>query len=190
MAVIRHFWDAAASLDPVASELDEACRFPICEPVVLQQLWTDAGLGEVTVRAIEVPTVFTDFDDYWTPFLDGQGPAPHYAMSLTDERRQALRELLRIRLPAGPDGSIALTARVWAVRGTAHHPVVLVGVPRLQPDAVAPGRSAATAAEPICALSAPGASPIGQHVLVAGAGPGLTIASPEIRFAATECRWW
>lgn len=62
MAVIRHFWDAAACLDPVASELDEGRRFPICEPVVLQQLWTDAGLGEVTVRAIEVPTVFTDCD--------------------------------------------------------------------------------------------------------------------------------
>jgi hypothetical protein len=69
------------------------------------------------VQAIEVPTVFADFDDYWRPFLGGQGPAPGYAMSLTEERRGALRDLLRTRLPSGPDGSVPLTARAWAVRG-------------------------------------------------------------------------
>jgi SAM-dependent methyltransferase len=118
MAMMRHFWDAAADLDPAAAELDEGPRFPLCRPEALRQLWVDAGLDPVTVRAIDIPTVFADFDDYWTPFLGGQGPAPSYAMSLSEERRQALRELLRDRLPAGPDGSISLTARAWAVRGT------------------------------------------------------------------------
>lgn len=112
MAVIRHFWDAAIALDPAAAELDEGRRFPLCQPDTLRDLW--AGLHEVTVRAIEVPAVFADFDDYWTPFLGGQGPAPAYAMSLTEEHRRALREELRTRLP---DGSITLTARAWAVRG-------------------------------------------------------------------------
>ena len=79
----------------------------------------DAGLDHVRVRAIEVPTVFADFDDYWRPFLGGQGPAPSYVMSLTSRHRRALENLLRVRLPAGPDGSIPLTARAWAVRGTA-----------------------------------------------------------------------
>jgi hypothetical protein len=73
----------------------------------------------VTVRSIEVPTVFADFDDYWRPFLGGQGPAPAYAMSLTEQHRDALRDLLRDQLPSGPDGSIRLTAKAWAVRGTA-----------------------------------------------------------------------
>jgi hypothetical protein len=63
--------------------------------------------------------VFTSFDDFWTPFLGGQGPAPAYAMSLTQHDREALRDLLRERLPAGRDGTIALAARAWAVRGTA-----------------------------------------------------------------------
>jgi SAM-dependent methyltransferase len=117
MAMMRHFWDAAAELDPAAAELDEGRRFPLCRPESLRQLWADAGLDAVMVRAIDVPTVFADFDDYWTPFLGGQGPAPGYAMSLTEEQRQALRELLRDRLPAGPGGSIPLTARAWAVRG-------------------------------------------------------------------------
>jgi len=119
MAVIRQFWDAAVALDPAAAELDEATRFPLCRPEPLRTLWTDAGLSAVAVEAIEVPTVFADFDDYWTPFLGAQGPAPGYAMSLTEERRSALRDLLRRRLPASPDGSIPLTARAWAVRGTA-----------------------------------------------------------------------
>ncbi len=66
-----------------------------------------------------MPTLFSDFDDYWAPFLGGQGPAPGYAMSLTDDRRRALRDLLHDRLPAGPDGSVPLTARAWAIRGTA-----------------------------------------------------------------------
>ena len=119
MEMMRYFWAAAAALDPAAADLDEGPRFPLCRPEPLGQLWTDSGLINVTVRSIDVPTVFTDFDDYWRPFLGGQGPAPGYAMSLTAEHRDALRERLRADLPAGPDGSIALSARAWAVRGTA-----------------------------------------------------------------------
>jgi SAM-dependent methyltransferase len=118
MAMMRYFWDSAATLDPAAAELDEGRRFPLCRPEPLRELWADAGLDEVTVHAIDVPTVFADFDDYWGPFLGGQGPGPGYAMSLTGANRRALRDLLRDRLPSGPDGSIPLTARAWAVRGT------------------------------------------------------------------------
>lgn len=119
MAMMQHLWDAAAALDPAAAELDEGRRFPLCRPEPLAALWTGAGLDRVQVQAIEVPTVFADFDDYWTPFLGGQGPAPGYVMSLTREHRDALRELLRARLPTDRDGTVALTARAWAIRGTA-----------------------------------------------------------------------
>jgi SAM-dependent methyltransferase len=117
MAMIRYFWDAASALDPGAATLDEGRRFPLCRPEPLRELWTEAGFDSVTVRSLEIDTVFADFDDYWTPFLGGQGPAPAYAMSLTEEHRDALRDLLRGSLPTGPDGTIALTARAWAVRG-------------------------------------------------------------------------
>jgi len=117
MAMMRYFWDAATTLDSAAVELDEGRRFPMCRPEPLCQLWTDAGLDEVAAQAIEVPMVLVDFADYWTPFLGGQGPAPAYVAALTDERRNALRDLLRARLPANPDGSIPLTAKAWAVRG-------------------------------------------------------------------------
>jgi hypothetical protein len=72
----------------------------------------------VVVRAIEVPTTFRDFDDYWSPFLGGQGPAPSYVASLDEDRRETLRERVRSVLPATADGSIPLTARAWAVRGS------------------------------------------------------------------------
>jgi SAM-dependent methyltransferase len=117
MAMMRHFWDAATSLDRVAADLEEGLRFPLCRPEPLHDLWAGAGLEGVTVRAVDVPTVFAGFDDYWQPFLGGQGPAPAYVMSLPEDDRRALRDLLAARLPTAPDGSVPLVARAWAVRG-------------------------------------------------------------------------
>ena len=117
MQLMRRFWDAAAALDPHAATLDEARRFPICHPAALGSLFRGARLQNVETRAIDVPTRFADFDDYWRPFLGGQGPAPTYAMGLTEERRAALRERIRGALPVAADGSIDLIARAWAVRG-------------------------------------------------------------------------
>jgi SAM-dependent methyltransferase len=117
MQLMRYFWDAAVALDSTAEALDEGKRFSLCAPEPLAQLFTGAGLRDVETRAIDVPTVFRDFDDYWTPFLSGQGPAPGYAMSLGEQRRAKLRESLRSRLPVASDGSIPLIARAWAVKG-------------------------------------------------------------------------
>ena len=69
------------------------------------------------VRAIDAPTPFRDFEDYWTPFLGGQAPAPGYCVSLAEEKRAALRERIRAKLPFGRDGSLKLVARAWAVKG-------------------------------------------------------------------------
>jgi SAM-dependent methyltransferase len=118
MQMLRQFWDAASDVDPLAAAMEEGQRFPLCRPEPLADLWHGAGLPAVTVAAIDVPTVFADFDDYWRPFLGGQGPAPSYVAALPEGRRAALRELLRSRLPAQDDGSIRLTARAWAVQGT------------------------------------------------------------------------
>ena len=117
MELLRHFWDAAVEVNPQAAALDEGRRFPICAPDRLEALFGAAGLREVAATAIDEPTVFRDFTDYWSPFLGGQGPAPGYAISVTEAERTALRELLRRRLPTQADGSIRLVARAWAVKG-------------------------------------------------------------------------
>ncbi len=118
IGLIRRFWDAAVALDPSARDVDEGRRFAaFSRPETLVDLLHGAGLREVESCAIGVPTLFRHFDDYWTPFLGGQGPAPGYAMSLSEDRRVALRERLRADLPVAADGSISLFARAWGVRG-------------------------------------------------------------------------
>lgn len=118
MELMRYFWDAAVALKPENRELDEGVRFPVCQPAALTQLFEQAGLKNVACQALDIPTRFADFDDYWQPFLGGQFPAPDYAMSLGERDRSALRERIREALPTGADGSIELIARSWAVQGT------------------------------------------------------------------------
>jgi SAM-dependent methyltransferase len=117
MQLMRAFWDSAGALDSRAKELDEGVRFPLCRPDPLWELFAGVGLVDVRVRPIDVATRFRNFDDYWTPFLGGQGPAPGHAMSLSEDRRGELREHIRVRLPYAADGSIPLIARAWAVQG-------------------------------------------------------------------------
>jgi SAM-dependent methyltransferase len=117
MQLMRRFWDAAIALNPTARDLDEGLRFPVCGPEPLRTLFVSAGLRDVATEAIDVPTVFENFDDYWSPFLGGQGPAPGYCMKLPEGDRIALRERIRTSLPADRDGKIRLIARAWAVKG-------------------------------------------------------------------------
>ena len=117
MELIRGFWGAAVALDAAAAALDEGKRFPLCTRPALAGLFETAGLGAIEARAIEAPAVFRDFEDYWEPFLSGEGPAPGYCASLREDQRVALRESLRRMLPAAPDGTITLTVRAWAARG-------------------------------------------------------------------------
>jgi SAM-dependent methyltransferase len=118
MEFLRHFWDAAAAVDPAARALDEGKRFPLCHPDALTSLFHRVDLVDVRCDAIEFPTTFTNFRDYWEPFLGGTGPAPSYVASLDADRRAVLSRKLEERLPRGADGTIALRARAWAVRGT------------------------------------------------------------------------
>ena len=117
MEMIRYFWDAAVELNPAVTELDEARRFPICQPGALRELMSNAGVNRLEIEAVDVPTIFRDFEDYWSPFLQGQGPAPGYVASLAESARDQLRAELHRRLPEASNGSIALLARAWAVRG-------------------------------------------------------------------------
>jgi len=116
---MRAFWNAATALDPNALDLTEDRRFPFCTRDGLVELAERAGLAAVRCTAIEMPTVFKDFDDYWRPFTLGAGPAPGYCMNLDSESRQRLKEKLYGSLPRGADGSIPLKARAWAIKAVA-----------------------------------------------------------------------
>lgn len=117
MQMMRRFWDAAVATCGADDVPDEASRFPLCAPEPLRSLWRDAGLVDLEVRAVEIPTRFSDFDDYWQPFLGGQGAAPTWLAGRAPHEQDTIRDRLQRELPHRPDGSIHLTATAWAVKG-------------------------------------------------------------------------
>lgn len=116
MQFLRHFWDAAFEIDEASAALDEGRKFTVCRPERLERVFGAAGFSGITTWAIDIPTRFRDFDDYWRPFLGGTGPASGFVVGLDEAHRAALRERLRAMLPIAADGSIELIARAWAVR--------------------------------------------------------------------------
>ncbi len=114
---LRRFWDEAVALDSEAADLDEGRRFPLCQPETLKALVLGASLRDVTVGTLKIPTRFQGFQDFWTPFLRGTGPAPAYVASLSQERRDLLRDRIARSLTVEADGGISLIARAWTVSG-------------------------------------------------------------------------
>lgn len=117
MQLMRFFWDAVTKLFPEDAKYDEGPQFPICKPEPLADLFRATGLLEVETRAVDAPTVFADFDDFWSPFLRGQGPAGAYCVGLAEKDRERLRQRLADTVPVSTDGTIELIARAWAARG-------------------------------------------------------------------------
>jgi hypothetical protein len=61
---------------------------------------------------------FESFDDYWGPWLGGQGTVGAYVTSLPDAKRQTLEKYVRMAyLAGGSDGPRSFAATAWAVRG-------------------------------------------------------------------------
>jgi SAM-dependent methyltransferase len=115
---LREFWDAAISVDPTAARFDQARRFPICTPEGLRTAFAEARLHAIALRPLEITTRFENFDDYWSPFLLGQGSAPVYLAARDQRIRTAIRDRLQATLTPNADGSIALGARALAIRAT------------------------------------------------------------------------
>ncbi len=117
MEMLRKFWDAARALDPAVARVDER-GMPFCRTGQLAAFWREAGLEDVEETALVIELPFRSFDDYWSPFLDSQGPAGVYVARLAPEKREGLKLRLRNTILGGkPDGPFTLRARAWAVRG-------------------------------------------------------------------------
>jgi SAM-dependent methyltransferase len=125
MEMLRLFWDELVALDPGAAARDER-HMPLCRNGELSALWHTHGLIDIDEDALVIDMRYPSFDDYWEPFLLGQGPAGSYVTTLAPNMRERLQQRLRQRLLGrDADREIALTARAWAVRGV---------VPRAQPS--------------------------------------------------------
>lgn len=117
MEFLRLFWDAACEIDPGARKLDEGIRFPICHADNLRKAFEQAGLSAIQTTTLDIDTVFRNFEDYWNPFLGGQGPAPGYLASLNTAQQNELKNALHSKLETDSNGAIKMLARAIAVRG-------------------------------------------------------------------------
>ena len=117
MEMLRLFWDAAASVFPDARGEDEGIRFPLCDPENLSAALEGAGLKDVSVEPISIQMDFHDFEDYWGPFLGGQGPAPSFLQNLGEEGVEEIHQELLTLLPIQQDGTISLVGQAWAFKG-------------------------------------------------------------------------
>ena len=92
---------------------------PLCRSGELSDLWKKVGLKNVDQQPLNVEMQFDSFEDYWRPFLLGQGPAGAYTANLDPDALQRLGDELRRRLTvSGEDVPFVLPARAWAVCGT------------------------------------------------------------------------
>jgi hypothetical protein len=117
MDFLRIFWDTVSEADPDARKLDEGIRFPVCNAANLANAFQKAGLTTIETTNLNIWTIFKNFEDYWDPFLGGQGPAGSYLVSIDKDLQTGIRNNLLSRLPVEADGSIKLLARAIAVRG-------------------------------------------------------------------------
>jgi len=120
MEPIRKFWDAAHKCEAHnVGEFDAGIRFPICQRDNLLHHVKEAGWLEPKVAPIEIDAQFKNFDDYWVPFLSGQGTGPAFAVSLSDETREKVRKTLMSLVTDSPDEPFTLRTRAWAAKGIA-----------------------------------------------------------------------
>ena len=117
MDFLRYFWDEAYQIDPESEHLDEGKRFSICNEISLATSFKNAGLVDIATTKLDIDTVFMNFDDFWNPFLGGQGPAPSYLTTLSEDKKIALQNNIHKKLSVASDGSIKLTGRALAVQG-------------------------------------------------------------------------
>jgi hypothetical protein len=117
--VHRAFWEAVITLDAQAQKCRPKKDSSYASADGLAAFWNDAGLREVAMTGLSIAREFDSLEDYWPPFLKAQGPAGGYLRTLSPEGQKAVRERLHHNLLGDrADGSFALSARAWAVRGT------------------------------------------------------------------------
>jgi SAM-dependent methyltransferase len=112
-APLSVFWRAAQEVDPAAP--GEAHLAGTGEGQ-LAALLREAGLRGAESTALTVTLRFASFEEWWTPFTLGVGPAGGYVASLEGKHRAAVRAACARLLPEAP---FTLSARSWAARAAA-----------------------------------------------------------------------
>lgn len=110
------FWGAAREIVP---DVDDEAGRPGAAEGDLGRIFVRAGLRDVETTTLVASLTHSSFDAWWEPFELGVGPAGAFVASLDPDRRAALRERARARVPAR---DFHQEARAWAARGTVGSP--------------------------------------------------------------------
>lgn len=119
VVVNRMFCDTAAALDPNGETFrDTTFTRPMTRPGELAQAWRDAKLEGVEESTLTIRMDFDSFDDYWAPYIGGDGPYARYVSTLDETARATLTQAVQRAYLAGDiDGPRSYTASARAVKG-------------------------------------------------------------------------
>lgn len=107
MEMLRAFWDAALEVDPAAP--DEARTLRFGGEGEIAALFEGVGLTAIAESTLRVSTTYADFEELWTGFLAGIGPAGAWCVGLDEVDRAGLRGAL-FRHVGEPAGAFELSA--------------------------------------------------------------------------------
>jgi SAM-dependent methyltransferase len=107
------FWSAVRDLD---GEAEDESHLAGVREGHLGELAREAGLADVEESRIAVGVGYDTFEEWWTPYTLGVGPAGSYVAGLDEARREGLRERCAELLPDAP---FTVTASAWCVRARA-----------------------------------------------------------------------
>jgi SAM-dependent methyltransferase len=107
------FWRAVRDLD---GKVEDESQLAGARGGHLAELFTRAGLRDVTDTELDARVAYRSFEEWWEPYPLGVGPAGAYVAKLDEEGRRELEDRCRQLLPEPP---FTLGAVAWAARGVA-----------------------------------------------------------------------
>jgi SAM-dependent methyltransferase len=123
VTVNRLFCDTAAAVSP-GGEAFRRRIFgrPMTQSGALMRAWQQAGFVEVEETTLTIRMDFESFDDYWAPYVGGDGPYAAFVSTLDDMALTTLTDAVRQAYLGGlDDGPRSFAASAWAVRGQVAH---------------------------------------------------------------------
>jgi ubiquinone/menaquinone biosynthesis C-methylase UbiE len=112
MTMLHLFWSAMKAVKPEVE--GERRLVGIADGEIAERL-ERAALRDVAAGSLVVSAPYSGFEDFWEPFTFGVGPAGQALAGLDAGQKDAVREDLRAKLPAG---SFSLEARSWYATAT------------------------------------------------------------------------
>jgi hypothetical protein len=108
-------WDTASAL---GFDRSRSLFRPLNTAGEMAAMWREAGLRDVVEDTITTRFEFANFDDYWTPFLSGDGPPGQMVMGLSPDQRTKMEQQVRhVFLSGRPDGPRSFIGAAWICKG-------------------------------------------------------------------------